>query len=296
MPAVSVVIPTYNQENNLRRAVESVLRQTYTDYELIIVDDGSTDNTPKVIDEYAKKDNRIKSITQDNSGAPARPTNRAIQECVGKYVAILQHDDEWLPEKLSKQVAFFEDSGNQNYSMVMCDVTVINDFDNAVSQIYFDKQNMQEILVHNIIYFLSFPLIKKEVFDKIGLFDTRFRIMDDYDFWLRFCEEGFCYGKVPELLAIYHARRAGITRGAKNEKWIKDYLLLTEKHKKYFRLYPKSAKKFLKIVWPKFTGRPIALFSLCVNIFSGMNLLFFMPKLCGKICLEYWHKFSLGIE
>ena len=107
-PKVSVIIPTYNRANLLARAIKSVLNQTFQDFELIVVDDGSTDNTRKVVEEFQKKDSRIKYIFQENSGGPAKPINTGIKNSKGEYITILEDDDEFLPQKLQKQVELFE--------------------------------------------------------------------------------------------------------------------------------------------------------------------------------------------
>ncbi len=107
-PKLSVIIPTYNGEKFIGRAIESVLNQTFKNFELIIVDDGSTDNTKEIVMEYQKKDERIKYLWEENSGGPAKPYNLALKQCGGEYIAFLDHDDMWLPEKLEKQIDFIE--------------------------------------------------------------------------------------------------------------------------------------------------------------------------------------------
>ncbi len=107
-PKVSVIIPTYNRADLLPRAIDSVLNQTYRDLELIIVDDGSTDNTKEIVEKYQKKDERIKYLWEENSGGPARPYNLALKQCQGEFIAFLDSDDVWLPEKLERQINFIE--------------------------------------------------------------------------------------------------------------------------------------------------------------------------------------------
>ncbi len=103
-PKVSVIIPTYNRGWVLREAIDSVLAQDYTDYELIVVDDGSTDNTRKILDSYGRD---IIVLQQPNQGVSAA-RNRGIAESRAQLVALLDSDDIWLPQKLTRQVAFFK--------------------------------------------------------------------------------------------------------------------------------------------------------------------------------------------
>jgi glycosyltransferase involved in cell wall biosynthesis len=107
MPRVSVVIPTYNRSIPLRRAIESLLLQTYTDFEIIIVDDGSTDDTSEVVKDYAS----ILDITYDyaeNFGGPARPRNRGIKLARAPYIAFLDSDDWWAPTKLERSLYYLD--------------------------------------------------------------------------------------------------------------------------------------------------------------------------------------------
>lgn len=106
-PTVSVIIPTYNRAHLVARAIQSVLNQTYQDFEIIIVDDASTDNTEEVVKSF--NDKRVGYMQlNENSGTSAVPRNTAIKTARGKYIAFQDSDDEWLPEKLKKQVKVFK--------------------------------------------------------------------------------------------------------------------------------------------------------------------------------------------
>jgi glycosyltransferase involved in cell wall biosynthesis len=94
-PKVSVIIPTYNRADLLSRAIKSVIAQTYTNWELLVVDDGSTDNTKEVVKEFIKKDKRIKYLWEPNSGSPSKPRNFVAKNAKGEYIAFLDSDDEW---------------------------------------------------------------------------------------------------------------------------------------------------------------------------------------------------------
>ncbi len=125
MIRVSVIIPTYNRADLLPTAISSVLAQTYTDWELIVVDDASTDNTREVIKEWEAKDSRIRSVSLNkNSGGPAHPKNVGVESARGEFIAFLDHDDEWLPEKLKKQVAVFASS--PRIGLVTCEAYVVD--------------------------------------------------------------------------------------------------------------------------------------------------------------------------
>ena len=178
---VSVVIPTYNRAYYLRRAVDSVLNQTYTNFELIIVDDGSKDSTEKLIKSYG---NSMRYFHQKNSGVSSA-RNKGIAFSRGRYLSFLDSDDEWKPDKLAIQIDFFM----KNRDALICqteEVWIRNDF-------YLNPQRKHK-KYSGIIFEKCLPLciispsavmIDKKVFKKIGLFDESFPACEDYDLWLR---------------------------------------------------------------------------------------------------------------
>lgn len=108
-PTVSVIMPTHNDVKYLTRAIDSVISQSFKDWELLVVDDGSTDDTPDVIAEYCKKESRIKAFRIDQaSGSPTKPRNIGIENATGRFIAFLDSDDLWLPTKLEHQMDVFE--------------------------------------------------------------------------------------------------------------------------------------------------------------------------------------------
>ena len=128
-PKVSIVIPTYNSEKFIDRTIKSVLNQTFQNFELIIVDDCSVDNTRKMIREFQKQDDRIKLIAlEKNSGAPAHPKNVGIKNAKGEYIAFLDHDDEWLPKKLERQIELF--IKNEKLGFVSCNAFIVDERQN----------------------------------------------------------------------------------------------------------------------------------------------------------------------
>ena len=105
-PLVSVIMPAYNAEKYISESIESVLAQSYKNWELLITDDRSTDNTQQIIKEYAIKDQRIKLFINDQNGGAGVARNNSIKQASGRFIAFLDADDQWLPEKLTKQISF----------------------------------------------------------------------------------------------------------------------------------------------------------------------------------------------
>ena len=113
MQLVSVIVPAYDSEEFLGRALDSVLSQSHPYWECIIVNDGSSDNTQAVIDDFVKRDSRFRSISlEKNSGSPAEPRNVGVDLARGDWICFLDSDDEWLPEKLREQVLFHDQTGS----------------------------------------------------------------------------------------------------------------------------------------------------------------------------------------
>ena len=107
---VSIIMPLYNCEEYIAESIESVISQTYNHWELIVVDDKSTDNSSVIVENYLRKDDRIKLINLDTNEGPTKVRNRAIQEARGRYIAFLDSDDSWLPNKLQRQIAFLKEN------------------------------------------------------------------------------------------------------------------------------------------------------------------------------------------
>ena len=103
---VSIITPCHNAADTIAETIESVLAQTYQNWEMIVVDDCSTDNSLQIVEEYCEKDPRIKTIRLDRNGGPAKARNAATEAAKGRYIAFLDGDDMWLPEKLQRQLDF----------------------------------------------------------------------------------------------------------------------------------------------------------------------------------------------
>ncbi|NNL76184.1 MAG: glycosyltransferase [Desulfobacterales bacterium] len=180
-PLVSVIIPTYNRGWIIREAIDSVLDQEFKDYELIVVDDGSTDDTLEILDSYGKD---INIWRQPNKGVSAA-RNMGIAEAAGQLVAFLDSDDLWLPRKLSRQVDFF----NTNPG-TMVNQTEEMWFRNGI-RVNSKKRHRKHsgmIFERSLDLCLVSPsavMIRKTLFETVGLFDENLPACEDYDLWLR---------------------------------------------------------------------------------------------------------------
>jgi glycosyltransferase involved in cell wall biosynthesis len=184
-PLVSVIVPTHNRVNFLKETLFSILNQTFSDFELIVVSDGSNDGTDEMVSKI--KDSRVSLIQQNKSGQPAKPRNRGISVSKGKYVALCDDDDIWEPNKLEVQVKTME--GSPLIDMSYTNGRVLKNgilFEAALNRRKVFNNHFNELLYGNFIPNSS-VLIRRTVFDKIGLINTtdNLRGIEDYEFWLR---------------------------------------------------------------------------------------------------------------
>lgn len=183
MPTVSVIIPTYNRAQYVCEAIDSVLTQTYKDFEIIVVDDGSTDNTPTLVPSYGPP---VKYIRQDNQGV-STARNRGIYHASGKYVAFLDSDDMFYPDKLSVQVSVMEAHPRESFSF-----TDYSQGPNLppkrigrAKRHRIDPDDIFYSLCRRIIVHTVTVMAKREELLSVGLFDPTLRAAEDFDLWLR---------------------------------------------------------------------------------------------------------------
>jgi glycosyltransferase involved in cell wall biosynthesis len=206
---VSVIIPAFNAAEHIRQTLDSVLAQTYQALEVIVVDDGSTDATGAIAEEFVKKDARVQLVRQRNAGVGAA-RNAAIRKARGEYIAPLDADDFWFPEKLEKQVARLEQYGEET-GLVYCwsrQVDKDGDFVAADSPKRLLEGRLRHALVlSNIIDNASVPLFRAATLSRVGLYLTRTEQggaqgCEDWDLYIRIAET-FNIRVVPEILAAY---------------------------------------------------------------------------------------------
>jgi glycosyltransferase involved in cell wall biosynthesis len=180
-PKVSVIIPTYNRGWILREAIDSVLLQGFSDYELIVVDDGSTDDTRSILDSYGQD---IIVLRQPNLGVSAA-RNRGIAESRAQLISFLDSDDLWLPQKLTRQVAFFQ--SNPDALICQTEETWVRNGVRVNPKKRHQKLSgmIFESSLSLCLVSPSAVMIRKNLFDTVGLFDESLPACEDYDLWLR---------------------------------------------------------------------------------------------------------------
>ena len=181
-PFFSVIIPAYNREIFLKKSVDSVLAQTFMDFELIIIDDGSTDNTPEVISSY--KDKRLIHIQQQNSGV-SNARNKGLTNAKGSFIAFLDSDDWWTENKLERTREFIEQFPD---IMIFHTEEIWYRNNKLLEQLKKHKKPSGFVYKHALplcCISISTAVIGQDVFKDIGTFDETLEACEDYDFWLR---------------------------------------------------------------------------------------------------------------
>lgn len=227
---ISVVIPTYNRANFIKDAIDTVYSQTYQNFEIIIVDDGSSDDTSEVVKSYINP--KTKYIFQKNMGVSAA-RNNGIKNSSGEYIIFLDSDDLWHPEKLEKQLSILEN--NLNIGMVMNNTQNITFSDNILLKTREyraknQKENISMLLLDpdNVYTGPSTALIRKSVFRDAGFFDEKMTFCEDWDLFFRISLVCNVYN-IPEILTYVRSHDENVTKISPVTKYKDGYLRFLDK-------------------------------------------------------------------
>lgn len=276
MPKVSVIIPTYNREKYLPEAIDSVLNQTFQDFELIIVDDGSTDNTKEILKPYLSK---IRYIYQKNKG-PSAARNTGIRYSTGEWIAFLDADDIWLLYKLKLQVKYLEE--HPDIALVYADLGVFNEKGVIEKNHYLSRKIsrptgyiFQELVMRPLISTIT-VMVRKSIFDTVGLFSEDLLIGEDYELWLRIAKN-YKIGYLPKVVAMYRIHKLSIIQGDFNIlQGIPGEIKVVEK---MLNRYPEEKRKLNRFKYRRRLSRP----------YFGIGYRYFHKKQY-KIARKYFQK------
>ena len=240
---VSIIMPSYNTGRFIKETIESVLAQSYPTWELIIVDDCSTDNTDEVVNQYLS-DERIRYIKNDTNSGAAVSRNRALREAKGKWIAFLDSDDLWEPEKLKKQIAFME---KNDYRFSYTNYIEIDEESSPNGKSVTGPKRITKHGMYNYCWMGCLTVMYDA--DTVGLIQIAdIKKNNDYAMWLKVCKKADCY-LLDETLARYRKRSGSISNHG--------YMKLIKWH---YKLYLEAENK-----------NPISSFVLTVrNLFFGV--------------------------
>ncbi|MFZ1720667.1 MAG: glycosyltransferase [Candidatus Moraniibacteriota bacterium] len=217
-PLVSVVMANYNNARFLPEAIESVLAQTYRNFEFFIVDDGSGDNSNEIIKKYQSKDSRIRHIRNEKNLGQSQTRNKAIEQANGAFIAIVDSDDICLPSRFEKQVNYME--ANRDFGVIGTAYIIINKNGEQCSKKLVDDPDVMirngRVLVHN-----PTCMVRRYVFEKYGNFNSSFDYAEDAELYFRWYGQGVRFANIDQYLYKYRIHGGNVsTKKMMKQLWL----------------------------------------------------------------------------
>lgn len=265
-PLISIVVPAYNSEKYIGETIDSVLSQTYGNFELLIVDDESNDKTPEIIKLYINKDSRIKYFKILHSGRPSVPLNKGIDFSHGEFIAFLDNDDLWDKHKLKEQIEYFNKNPDlvfvYSMSITFGDVSFFSPYYEVLPLNFKAARTYDELLKNGNSITASTVLVKKEKIIEAGKFDEDPKLIThDYDMWLRLSKLGN-FGFIPRFHCRYRVHKAQLSQGWERKKERLNYLEKKRnielpkynfyRNKGFVFLLPRNIIHYLTYLWNSF--------------------------------------------
>jgi len=215
MSIVSVIICSYNRSNLLPKAIDSVLSQSYSDFELLIIDDASKDDTCSVVEKYIDKDARIKYFKNDINLGISKSRNKGISLASGKYIAMLDSDDYWIDkEKLNKQIKILEN--DNSIGLIGTAISYVDEAGHEIREdVYASTDNIirNRILIKNQ-FAQSSVIFKKDAVESVGAYNNELIVCEDFDLWLRI-GHNFKFCNISDVTTAYFINTKSISNSNK---------------------------------------------------------------------------------
>lgn len=288
-PLVSIILTSYNREHTIPFALETVRRQTYSNYELICSDDASTDRTLSILEEFPI-DNKVILTADHNQGIP-KNRNKALSACKGKYIAILDSDDGFYPEKLAAQVAYLE--AHPDCDMVIARPQLIGTNNELLSQkalsAYFVPAPKHSLDWLRFFYFKancicnSGTMLRRECFDALGPYDETLLIGEDFDLWIRFFLSGRQAYLMDDILSFcrLHQNRITFPRADEYEASIAILQRIL-----YTHFYQLEDPDLLRQIFPEIPKNPLAMMRYDLATLSKQSKLYVHHPLRKQVVEE----------
>lgn len=279
MPIISIIMPVYNSEKYLKQTIESILNQTYNNFEFIIIDDGSSDNSFKIIQEYKLLDNRVKVIRRRENKGLIYSLNEGLELAKGKYIARIDSDDIALSERFEKQICFLEKRkdidilathilaiGNENLEKKMQIEKRYN--------LLIDENNMENVIFDDIPICHPSVIMKKSVLEDLGGYSYKYPCAEDYDLWIRALKKGFQLRTINEKLTKYrlHNKSKSFKDNAYNQTLVEYVNIRLDYLDKYI-----DNKKIRCYIWGASNGGKMVK-KILFERFSNININGFIDK------------------
>ena len=303
---IDVIIPVYNGERYIERALKSVIGQTYPPSKIILIDDGSTDRTVDIIDMFKRNNSNLQGVIieiyKGNHGGPSAARNIGLRNSKSDYIAFLDADDEWYPSKLEEQIKLFKKPGNEKVGLVYCCFEIKDNTNNNKYPVILPKISdyvsgyvFQKMLLNNsALRSPTLIMVKKCVIENVGLFDEKIIGVEDWDFIIKVTQK-YEIDYASQMLATIWSEPASLSK--QHKKMLIAILRLYKKWKKYYSVdtrneiskiiiysifnlsfFPKIPTHRKSIIGKlrKEFARPITVDILCFFIYQFILDLFYM--------------------
>lgn len=246
MTLISIIMPSYNHEEYISKAIESVLNQTFIDFEIIIIDDASKDGSKEIIRDYKIRDSRIRAIFHDENRGIARTLNEGVEESVGKYIAFIASDDIWFSDKLERQVMLLNE--NDNF-VVWSEGLIIDNYGiplgKTFSEMHHASDKKKSGDIFNILLEGNYICCQSAILKRGNLkgirFDENLKYLNDYKFMLDLAKN-YRFFFIPEPLVMYRIHGKNSIFSDKAE-WRRDFLKLVPYIKNYEDKFSNDGKR-----------------------------------------------------
>jgi glycosyltransferase involved in cell wall biosynthesis len=279
----SIVIPTYNRAKDLDRCLKSLVYQTFNNFEVLIGDDGSEDNTFEIVQSYKTK-LKIKYFKMPNFGGPAKARNEGIKNAEGKYIAFLDSDDWWSPDKLSSSLpSLLKGADIVYHDLWLYGLKGIPSLFRRARTRKLNSPVYLDLLINGNALNNSSVIVKKEILDRVGLLfeDPELIAWEDYEYWIRISKITEKFQKIPKCLGYYWVGGGNISH---SERALQNNESIKKRYESEFNLFYKRKNKYP--VWLEY-GSLIARIDLNKIDLSELVLSF------SKLNLEYSIKVSI---
>ena len=245
-PLVSIIMPVYNEEASIKKAIKTVIDQTYKKFELIVIDDGSTDGTSNIVKTLQKLDERIIYLRNEENRGTTYSLNRGLRKASGEYIARIDGDDWYHPRKLELQVKFLE--RRSEYGIVGTFYILVDESGHAVKvRLPVTHSEIMKRMAYRNAFAHSSIMVRRSVLDMVGYYDERYEYAQDYDLYFRILEVSKGYN-LPSYLLYRMRRRQGrrtLTKRTLNS------ILIPLRHRRILRrnviYYPLLARRLLTL-------------------------------------------------
>lgn len=275
-PKISIILPTYNGKKYLKQSVESIFAQTYTNWELILVDDCSTDGTDTIVDQCVQADSRVRSIHNKENKKLPKSLNIGFSMAKGEYFTWTSDDNIYMPDALAIMMDYLD--SHPDIYMVCCNMQIIDENGNVID--IADNYSTKKMYVHNCLG--ACFMYRKEVHTKVGNYDEQLFCVEDYDYWLRILEEFGQIVRINKILYKYRRHEHSLTE--LRQKQISDQL--TRMRVRYidriFKVLDKDNKQLCRIYYEMINSQYMT--QKVIDCFKRM-----LPELSGEVPFS-WDK------